>query len=258
MLPPQVDAQKVAQSRYFDSEGDPEFEIERPHGTPWLYRWYYEEKFRRSVMSLRHILAGATALTVCGGSGMDAEFLTATGSRVICSDVSVGACRRALERADRHGFEMSVVVADAEHLPFADASIDVVYVHDGLHHLAQPLLALYEMARVARRAVSVTEPARATVTNLAVRLGLALEVEDAGNRVARFEVEEIRRPLEAAGFKTVHAERYAMYYKHEPGRVLRALSWPGIRSVMRVGIESFNAVAGRIGNRLTLQAIREA
>jgi ubiquinone/menaquinone biosynthesis C-methylase UbiE len=44
-------------------------------------------------------------------------------------------------------------VADAERLPFPDRSIDVVYVHDGLHHLARPEAGLAEMTRVARLAV---------------------------------------------------------------------------------------------------------
>ncbi|MCA1571279.1 MAG: class I SAM-dependent methyltransferase [Chloroflexi bacterium] len=32
------------------------------------------------------------------------------------------------------------VVADVEHLPYADRSLDMVYVHDGLHHLSDPMV----------------------------------------------------------------------------------------------------------------------
>lgn len=250
--------QSHRQAAFFDEVEDTEFEIERPHGTPWLYRWYYEEKFRRSVSALRSLLPGASVLTVCGGSGMDAEFLARAGCCVIASDVSVGACRRALERARRHGVSLAVVAADAADLPFADRSVDLVYVHDGLHHLERPFSALAEMTRIARRAISITEPARAAATALAVRLGVALEVEEAGNRVVRFTPVELERELRVGGFRVVRSQRYAMYYKHEPGHLIGTLSMPGLRSGIALSIQSFNLLAGAIGNRLTVQAVREA
>ena len=46
----------------------------------------------------------------------------------------------------------------AYHLPFADASFDVVWSSNLLHHLAHPERAVAEMARVARHAVVVLEP----------------------------------------------------------------------------------------------------
>ena len=96
------------------------------------------EKFRRSVKGVEDRLPGATLLTVCGGSGMDAEFLAQQGAVVIASDLSLGAAQRAVERGRRAGLPIEAVVADAEHLPFADRSVDIVYVHDGLHHLSDP------------------------------------------------------------------------------------------------------------------------
>src|SRR5919201_36450 len=80
------DQAKQAQARYFDDVENVEFEISRPHGTPNLYRWYYEQKFERSVRLLRASLSGSRALTVCGGSGMDAEFLARSGCSVVTSD----------------------------------------------------------------------------------------------------------------------------------------------------------------------------
>ncbi len=247
---------KRRQASFFDSEADGEFEISRPHGAPALYGWLLAEKFRRSVSALGSSLHGATALCVCAGSGMDAEFLARAGAHVTAADISLGAARRARERARRYGFEITPIVADVERLPFADSSIDVVYVHDGLHHLERPLDGLAEMARVARRAVCVTEPARAAVTGLAVRLGLALEHEEAGNRVARMSVEEVAAPLRARGFRVMRAERYAMYYRHEPGRAVRLLSAPGAFAVARAGFRAANLLVGAGGNKLVVVAVR--
>jgi ubiquinone/menaquinone biosynthesis C-methylase UbiE len=247
---------KRNQAEYFDGDVDPEYEITRPHGAARLYSWLLEEKFRRSITGLRDILDDATVLTVCAGSGLDAEFLARTGARVIAADISLGASQRAAERGRRHGLPITAVVADVERLPFAGESIDVVYVHDGLHHLDRPEVGLAEMARVARRAVCVNEPARAAATRVGVRLGIAVDHEDSGNRVARLTLAEITNALRARGFQSVVAERYAMYYRHEPGTVARLLSVKALLPVTIRGFRVANRLAGRFGNKLAVQAVR--
>jgi uncharacterized protein YbaR (Trm112 family) len=249
--------QKREQAAYFDRDEAAEFEVNRPHGTPELYAWLLAEKFRRSIVAVRQMLPGATVLAVCAGSGMDAEFLAAAGARVISSDISLGAARRARQRAQRYGLELVPIVADIEHLPFAARAVDLVYVHDGLHHLERPFSGLIEMARVAARAVSITEPAEAAVTRVAIKLGLSLEREEAGNRVARLTLEAIESALRAAGFRTLHGERYGMYYKHAPGAVFRQLSRPPVLPLVKGAYWAVNAVAGGLGNKLTVQAQRE-
>jgi SAM-dependent methyltransferase len=249
------DAHKEQQAAFFDA-ADPEFEITRPHGTPWLYSWLLSEKFRRSVDGLTDV--PTTAVTICGGSGMDAEFLASTGAAVISTDISLGAARRARERAARSGLAILPVVADAEALPLADASVDLAYVHDGLHHLEAPLAGLEELSRVARHAVSVNEPARAAATHLAINVRLSVETEEAGNRVERVDPAAIVTALERNGFSVVRCERYAMIYRHEPGRAARLLSRRPLRPIVRLAIDGFNALLGGIGNKLTVQAVRRS
>ena len=244
------------QLAFFDEETDAEFEIERPYGQPPLYSWLLHEKFRRSVAALAALLPGASVLTVCGGSGMDAEFLARRGASVVASDLSPGAAQRALERSRRHGVPLAVVVADVERLPFRARSFDVVYVHDGLHHLQDPLVGLREMARVAAAGVSVTEPARAAVTRLAVAARVAGEYEEAGNRVARVTGEEVAMTLRTAGFEIVRIERYAMFYRHYPGAAMRFFSHPATMPAAKAVFEVLNRALGRFGNKLTVQAVR--
>lgn len=248
---------KLSQIDFFDSESA-EWEIGRPVGAPQLYGWLLGEKFRRSVQGLEPLLAGATVLTVCGGSGMDAEFLARCGSHVITSDISVHAALRARERAKRHGVDIQPIVADVEHLPFADRSVDVTYVHDGLHHLRDPLRGLTEMTRVAGAAVSVTEPARAAMTALAVRVGIALEEEEAGNRVERLGEESVARTLREAGLRIVGSGRYGMYYQHEPGPAMRLFSRRRAVGPACLAINTFNASFGALGNKLSVRARRES
>jgi ubiquinone/menaquinone biosynthesis C-methylase UbiE/uncharacterized protein YbaR (Trm112 family) len=251
-------AHKDRQIAFFDQDSVDDFGVTRPRGAPELYGWLLEEKFRRSIVGLEHLLPGSKVLTICGGSGIDAEFLVRQGARVILSDIAVGVVLQARERARRFGLDLGLVVADAEALPFADASVDIVYVHDGLHHLERPGLGLAEMARVARRAVSISEPARAFGTSTAVRLHLADALEEAGNPVRRLTLDEITSELTAHGFRPIHPHRYAMYYRHWPGRAVRVLSNPVLLPVTKAAFLAVNHVLGRYGNKLTVQAIRDS
>lgn len=248
---------KHQQAGYYSREVREEFEIARPHGAPLAYRQMLEEKFRRSVAALGS-LAGVTVADVCCGSGMDAEMLERAGARVLAVDISEGCARRAKARAERYGLSYGVVVGDVERLPLRAASVGVSYVHDGLHHLADPAAGLREMARVAQRGVSINEPADAFATQIAVRLGLSINTEGAGNRVARLRADDTAEALRRAGFSDVRAERYLMYYRHEPGAFLRAASRPVANRLYLGGRAVADAALGRWGNKLQVTALRAA
>lgn len=252
-----TDPHKAAQAEHFDRAVVEEFEVTRPHKTPGLYKFLLREKFHRATAPIGVDLVGAWALTVCGGSGMDAEFLARSGARVIASDISLGAARRTQERARRYGLDITPIVADVEHLPLTDEAVDLVLVHDGLHHLERPDAGLAEMARVARRWISVTEPASAAATAVAIRAGIALEREEAGNLVARLKPARVAELLRIAGFSTLLVQRYAMYYHHEPGPVMRALSRPWVFPLVRMGWRLANAIVGGAGNKMVVVATRE-
>jgi SAM-dependent methyltransferase/uncharacterized protein YbaR (Trm112 family) len=247
---------KDQQVAYFDQDPDDDFGIVRPRGAPKLYSWLLKDKFRRSIVGLEELVPRSRALVVCGGSGLDAEFLVRAGAKVILSDISLGVVLQARERSRRFGLGFELIVADTEALPFRDAAVDLVYVHDGLHHLEQPAHGLVEMARVARHAVSVSEPAQSVATSAAARLGWAEDTEDAGNRVMRLKLDEITRGLRASGFRPIQPHRYAMFYRHWPGRAMRALSWPPVFPLAVGGMALANRLVGRYGNKLVVQALR--
>jgi uncharacterized protein YbaR (Trm112 family)/SAM-dependent methyltransferase len=250
-----ADRGKRQQAAFFDTR-DEEFEVRRPHQTPALYKWILDEKFRRGTEAIRDSIAGSTALVVCGGSGMDAEYLASVDARVVSSDISVGAALRARKRARRYNLPIEVLVTDIEQLPFGDRTFEIVYVHDGLHHLENPLAGLLEMARVSDKIVSVNEPSRALLTRLAVRVGLALDREESGNVVARLDLDELRSHLEAQGFEIANGRRYAMYYKHRPGPAMAALSRRPVLGLAKLLLRTADAALGKVGNKLTVQAVR--
>jgi SAM-dependent methyltransferase len=247
--------QEQADQRYDPASED--WEIERPWTGPSLYGWLMLEKMRRSLIGIEHLVPGSVALVVCAGSGMDAELLARRGAKVIASDISIDAALRTRERARRHGVPLVPLVADAEALPFRDRGVDITYVHDGLHHLLNPDLGLHEMARVAGRAMSVSEPASALVTRLAIQVGLALEEEPAGNRVERLEIARVMGVMHSAGLRVVGAERYPMFYRHEPGVLMRLLSRSRMAGPARKVVSYGAGLIGRASNKLAVRAVRD-
>ena len=80
-----------------------------------------------------------------------------------CTDISPGMVRTLTSNADRLGLEVRAARADAESLPFADESFDLVFGHAVLHHLPDLDRAFSEFARVLRRGgriVFAGEPSR--------------------------------------------------------------------------------------------------
>ena len=94
------------------------------------------------------------------------------------------------------------------------------------------------------------------MTGAAVRRGLALAREEAGNRVARLDPGEVAAFLDERGFDVVRAERYGMLYRHRPGAPSRFLSRSRVFPLTVAALRTANAVAGSLGNKMTVQALR--
>jgi ubiquinone/menaquinone biosynthesis C-methylase UbiE len=80
-----------------------------------------------------------------------------------CTDISPGMVRTLATNAARLGLDVRAARADAESLPFADESFDLVLGHAVLHHLPDLERAFDEFARVLRpggRIVFAGEPSR--------------------------------------------------------------------------------------------------
>ncbi|HVR05180.1 MAG TPA: class I SAM-dependent methyltransferase [Solirubrobacteraceae bacterium] len=68
--------------------------------------------------------------------------------RATCTDISPGMLATLSANAQRLGLDVETVSADAERLPFADASFDLVLGHAVLHHIPDLPTAFGEFARV--------------------------------------------------------------------------------------------------------------
>jgi len=96
------------------------------------------------------VRAGQTVLDVAAGSGNAAIPAAATGARVVASDLTPELFEVGREAATRAGVEVEWREADAEALPFDDASFDAVISCVGVMFAPHHQIAADELLRVCR------------------------------------------------------------------------------------------------------------
>ena len=112
--------------------------------------------WKRFTIEKAGLRPGLAVLDLAGGTGDLAALMAprvAPGGKVVLSDINEAMLRRGRERLlDRGlaGDQVEYTLADAERLPFEDASFDVVTIAFGLRNVTRKEAALAEMFRVLR------------------------------------------------------------------------------------------------------------
>lgn len=129
-------------------------------------------------------------LTVGDGSGHDSWILSENGFQdVLATDIGSGTLRRSLAE----GHIRKYAQANAEDLKFGDDQFDGVLCKEAFHHMRRPYLGLYEMLRVARRAVVLIEP-QDQWADFPTRVGAArASYERVGNYVYSMSIREAQK-----------------------------------------------------------------
>jgi 2-polyprenyl-3-methyl-5-hydroxy-6-metoxy-1,4-benzoquinol methylase len=170
-------------------------------------------------------LSGKDVLDVGIGSGIATQMFAEAGANVTGVDLTDWAVETTRRRLAAFGLEADVRQADAEQLPFADASYDLVFSWGVIHHSSDMDRALAELVRVTRhggQVVLMVYHRRSLFfvvyrgfqkfLPLARRLGLHFEGARAGETrglIARhFTVPELRAKLQDAGLTYVWIKPY--------------------------------------------------
>ena len=95
-------------------------------------------------------LEGRDVLEIGCGTGVHAQLLAEAGARLSAVDLTPTAVELTRRRLELHGLGADVREADAEHLPFPDASFDFVWSWGVIHHSAHTERVVHEIARVLR------------------------------------------------------------------------------------------------------------
>ena len=107
--------------------------------------------WKHYTVTVAHVQEGDCVLDIAGGTGdLSMAFARCVGpqGRVVHTDINEAMLRTGRDRLIDHGLVLPTLVCDAEQLPFADASFDVVSVAFGLRNMTHKDVALREMARV--------------------------------------------------------------------------------------------------------------
>ncbi len=105
------------------------------------------------TVAVANVQPGMRVLDIAGGTGDLARAFArqvGEGGRVVLSDINEAMLRVGRDRLLDQGLVMPTAACDAEHLPFADGSFDLISVAFGLRNMTHKDAALAEMTRVLR------------------------------------------------------------------------------------------------------------
>ena len=190
------------------------------HAKTWLTEGTVDEwRHDRTCSPLKPIISifpQSYWLTVGDGRyGLEANFLERHKINVLATDISDALLKIAKEK----GFIKNFKKENAEALSFRDEEFDFVFCKESFHHFPRPMIALYEMIRVAKKGVILIEPndtysdpsffqiplrnikniARRSIRNRSSRH----DFEPVGNYVYRLSRREIEKAALGMNLKTV-------------------------------------------------------
>ncbi len=157
----------------------------------------YDGRIGRDVeRDLRRVIGepvrARRALDLACGTGYAAIGLAAAGlaGEVHASDLSIKMLERCRDNARATASDIRLTLADAEHLPYADASFDLIVARGALHHVPSPLDALREVRRMLEPggvAVVLAEPTAPGEKQVAAVVGTAYRAVEIWRRLRRRE-----------------------------------------------------------------------
>ena len=216
-------------------------DVKLPHYNLEPARWrpaeqfYVEREYAHSLSLLRQLLPldQIKSMLVCGvGAGADLHYwLTHIPlDQAFGLDFSIESIKATQRRIDLNSLPdiFGGVRADFENIPLADDAVDLGVFVQTLHHALDPEQGFKELWRVSKRAVLLIEPMATPVTRLFARIGIARDVEEAGNRVVRF---TLKQYLNWAGAQCMAYRGESHFYYYHPLIYQRIL--PLFRSELR-------------------------
>jgi SAM-dependent methyltransferase len=191
---------------------------------------------REQIMPVIKATQDKRWLTIGDGRyGTDAHYLLSQGIRHVHASDMVDTL---LKLGAEKGFINEYSIQNAEHLTFSDEQFDYVYCKEAYHHFPRPYIAVYEMLRVCREAVILTEPndllaPRSPIQAVGIALWEGLKkllgrhvdyhvFEDVGNYVYSLSELEVKKLMLGVGLRYCAFKR--LNDRYIPGAELAPMS----------------------------------
>ena len=125
------------------------------------------QRMYRQLDPLLALEANSTWVTIGDGRyGLDAKYIADHGIPVVATNITSALLKE--------GKEMGIIsdyqAENAESLTFTDEQFDYAFCKEAYHHFPRPMIALYEMLRVAKKGVVLMEPNDYIVNKSAAKL----------------------------------------------------------------------------------------
>lgn len=183
-------------------------------GNPHSINAWHQRRMYQLIQPIMEFGINDNWLTI-GDSGADATALADAGiapSHIVASSVSTALLERLKNRGYLSGIEVRTVNAESIECP--TDGFDFVLAKEVYHHFPRPSIGLYEMLRVARRAVVLIEPIdfigrpldtlRDIVKSLLHRKFVQGEFECYGNYTYRLSLRETRKLMTGMAFSDMY------------------------------------------------------
>jgi ubiquinone/menaquinone biosynthesis C-methylase UbiE len=186
------------------------------------------------------------ALEIGAGTGYFSLNLMQSGAiaRATATDISPGMLATLEENAERLGLNVKTAAAEAETLPFADGSFDLVFGHAVLHHIPDLEQAFSEFARVLRPGGTVAfcgEPSRYGDFLAAIPKRTALLTAPIWRRLVGASARDHEAAADHNGH---HLEPEVDVHAFSPGDLQRFCSSAGLDDVRVKGEELLASIHG--------------
>lgn len=170
-----------------------------------LDSWRHE-RIKKKILPILKLNKTKKWLTVGDGRyGNEAHFLIKNGVLdVTASDITDSL----LKIAQKNNFISKYSIQNAEKINYKNNQFDLTYCKETFHHLPRPYIGLYEMIRVSKKAVILTEPHDRRNNFIIKLLKKFLQkkndyhvFEDVGNYVYSLSITEIEKIMLGIGLK---------------------------------------------------------
>jgi len=176
---------KTASNRYFSEFG--------PTQDGAQSAFVDSDYYRKEILSLLPVNPGRIADLGCG-TGELSRLLALTANHLICIDQSPDMLEFAKRKIDHQSVEFRI--GSIEHLPMREAETDMVVLSMALHHIADPVHALKEAARVLKK------KGRLILADLKKHKEAVMQ-ERFADLYLGFEPSQLRTFIEESGFQIV-------------------------------------------------------
>lgn len=203
--------------------------------------WRHERMYEAVFKCLSHTKQRKWLTIGDGRYGLDAIRMQRNGFEdVTATDIDAAL----LDASFSVGTLKSISEEDAENLSFGDNSFDYVLCKESYHHFSRPMLALYEMLRVASKAVVLVEPQDPYADAPLVPGPTVAVYETDGNYIYTLSRRELEKVAYGLGLPALAYKNFCDIYLEGVDTALASEDNPAFTH-FRLGVEEIEARCAR-------------